>query len=186
MRHRHSLLIFLFLALFFMTIASAASTSPSSPQSYCKCTCGTNSMIIPLDPDDPKAPSCTDCNRQYCLSYGLAICKEVKEEDVFTTCFQRDSVKDEAVVVIFIVATVGLLIWAVVSPWVMRWFDPQSRGTYDPIPSRWNYAYTPARRTRPATYLSHLSLFLCSFFGIARTGYCTIITPGQRGAVVSC
>lgn len=39
---------------------------------------------------------------------------------MFTTCFQRDSAKDQAVVFIFIGATVGLLGWAGIRPWVEK------------------------------------------------------------------
>ena len=40
---------------------------------------------------------------------------------MLTTCFQRDSAKDQAVVYIFIAATLGLLGWAGVRPWVDGW-----------------------------------------------------------------
>lgn len=71
----------------------------------------------------------------------MPICKDAKEEDVLTTCFrefdlprcgrvvcanpraERDSAKDEAVVFIFIFATVGLLIYASVRPWVEKWTE---------------------------------------------------------------
>lgn len=36
---------------------------------------------------------------------------------------ERDSRKDEAVVFIFIVATVGLLGWAAIRPWVAKWYE---------------------------------------------------------------
>ena len=39
------------------------------------------------------------------------------------TSIERDSTKDEAVVFIFIIATVGLLSWAALKPWVGRWID---------------------------------------------------------------
>lgn len=53
---------------------------------------------------------------------------------MFTTCFQRDSTKDEAVVFIFIIATGGLLAWAAVKPWVQRWRDSaQARHQYAPV-----------------------------------------------------
>ena len=32
--------------------------------------------------------NCNDCNKQFCLSYNLPICKGVDEEKVFTTCFR--------------------------------------------------------------------------------------------------
>ena len=34
---------------------------------------------------------------------------------------ERDSTKDQAVVIIFIFATVGLLLWAMIGPWVGGW-----------------------------------------------------------------
>jgi len=84
--------------------------------------------------------TCNDCNRQYCREYPF--CREVKEENVVTACFressirekvncrckklmllERDSAKDQAVVYIFIIATVGLLSYAAVRPWVERWAE---------------------------------------------------------------
>lgn len=103
----------------------------SAPTSFCKCTCFGNSTIVALDAPSPKKPvnpeprprankkSCNDCNRQFCLGYNF--CAGEKEENVLTTCFQRDSTKDQAVVFIFIAATVGLLGWAGVRPWVDGW-----------------------------------------------------------------
>jgi hypothetical protein len=125
-----------------------------APTSFCKCTCFSNSTIIPLDPSKSssgtgaglnnklyerafsteelendlsqqqqqrkqqqqqvevdtesesesgtdaggtiteraqkyRALSCNDCNRKFCLDYELPICKDAKEEDVFTTCFRK-------------------------------------------------------------------------------------------------
>ncbi|EXJ58413.1 hypothetical protein A1O7_05838 [Cladophialophora yegresii CBS 114405] len=74
--------------------------------------------------------TCADCTRAFCLDYNLPICKDAREEDVFTTCFQRDSLKDETVVVIFVFATVGLLAWAAVKPWVDRL---RERNTFMPL-----------------------------------------------------
>lgn len=52
---------------------------------FCKCTCLTNSTIIPL----PLTMSCNGCTRQFCLNYRLPICKSAKEEEVATTCFRN-------------------------------------------------------------------------------------------------
>jgi hypothetical protein len=99
--------------------------------SFCKCTCFGNSTIVALDAPSTKKPAalelkpraskktCNDCNRQFCLGY--AFCAGEKEENVLTTCFQRDSAKDQAVVFVFIGATVGLLGWAALRPWVEGW-----------------------------------------------------------------
>ncbi|KAL4872171.1 hypothetical protein BDV12DRAFT_151308 [Aspergillus spectabilis] len=153
-----SRLLLLFIALLSLTSSALA----SSPASFCKCTCFSNSTIIPLDPDkgdsslhnalallsrndsictqdekragNYRSLSCNDCNRKFCLGYDLPTCKGAKEEDVFTTCFQRDSRKDEAIVFIFIIATGGLLLWAVFRPWVQKWIEAaRERRSYIPV-----------------------------------------------------
>ncbi|KAF3926153.1 hypothetical protein ABW21_db0202668 [Orbilia brochopaga] len=129
-RPNHFLLQLLLCLSFLLALAAAA-----DPLSYCKCTCGQASIIIPLDHDDPKALTCLDCNRSFCRSSNINICDGKKEEEISTSCFQRDSVKDEAVVLIFISATVVLLIYAAVKPWVSAWLDPQAR-TYEQLPTR--------------------------------------------------
>ncbi|KAK0508472.1 hypothetical protein JMJ35_008748 [Cladonia borealis] len=89
------------------------------------------------DRKEYRAGNCNDCNRQFCLDYNLPICKGAGMEDVATTCFQRDSRKDEAVVLIFIFATAGLLIWAVVKPWVGKWVESaRERRSYIPVSSQ--------------------------------------------------
>lgn len=122
MRHFTLLLAFLSLIL---------SVFCSSPPSFCKCTCFTNSTIIELNPPasspellirsthpsilEKRAPSaaCTRCNRAFCIAQNLPICKNAEEKDIFTTCFQRDSRKDQIFVIGFMCTTVGLLGWAV-------------------------------------------------------------------------
>jgi hypothetical protein len=119
-----------------------------APTTFCKCACFSNSTIIPLDGSNTSPTStaasnsstsfyrtCNDCNKQFCLGLDLSICPEATEDDVFTTCFQRDSTKDEAVVFIFIIATVGLLVWAAVKPWVLRWREQRRMGLYAPVSS---------------------------------------------------
>lgn len=146
------------------TNPSGTTTNPpilTNHQSSPLSTCFTNSTIIPLDApssttppakspnpplfprssdsDDTKNPTthrrtCADCTKQFCLDYNLLICEKATEADVFTTCFQRDSTKDELVVFIFIFATVGLLVWAMVKPYVLKWREGRQgvgqRGEY--------------------------------------------------------
>ncbi|PLB44711.1 hypothetical protein P170DRAFT_439958 [Aspergillus steynii IBT 23096] len=155
------------LILLWFAFSSCASLAlASSPASFCKCTCFSNSTIIPLDPVKPESTSidgvfnsrsrrtasddlgnvldhrasnyrplsCNDCNRKFCLGYNLPTCKGAKEEDVFTTCFQRDSRKDEAIVFVFIIATSGLLAWAVFKPWVEKYLEKaRERRSYIPV-----------------------------------------------------
>lgn len=73
----------------------------------------------PTDPPTilPRAPvsaSCSVCNKAFCLSYNLPICKGAEEKDVVTSCFQRDSTKDQIIVLLFCTVTGGLLGWAAV------------------------------------------------------------------------
>lgn len=53
------------------------------------------------------------CNKAFCLSQRLPICKDAEEKDVITVCFQRDSRQDKIVVLTFIAGTIGLLAWAI-------------------------------------------------------------------------
>ncbi|KAF1831361.1 hypothetical protein BDW02DRAFT_572124 [Decorospora gaudefroyi] len=144
-----------YLIFLLITFLSSLSTSlAASPTSFCKCTCFGNSTIVALDaPTTTKKPSaaapnlhlqpraskktCNDCNRQFCLGYSF--CTGEKEENVFTTCFQRDSAKDQAVVFVFIGATVGLLGWAGVRPWVEGWRErARERRSYIPVSGQGN------------------------------------------------
>ncbi|ORY14751.1 hypothetical protein BCR34DRAFT_478939 [Clohesyomyces aquaticus] len=132
--------------LFLVTLVTLLSTAlAASPTSFCKCTCFGNSTIVALDSPvtqktapaslkerASKKKTCNDCNRQFCLSYTF--CKGEKEDNVFTTCFQRDSTKDQAVVYIFIFATVGLLSYAAVRPWIDQWAErARERRSYIPV-----------------------------------------------------
>ncbi|GAT28994.1 peptidyl-prolyl cis-trans isomerase [Aspergillus luchuensis] len=125
---------------------------------YNRCT------IIPLDPDSSESTSalngvshflrrsddtaildtraknyrslnCNDCNRKFCLDYDLPTCHGAKEDDVFTTCFQRDSRKDQAIVFMFIIATGSLLAWAIFKPWVEKWLESGTFLPGDPVQS---------------------------------------------------
>lgn len=130
-------LLFLWLALIAPALCACKTipsdhpgfTNPPSlaATSFCKCTCFSNSTIIPLTnipgESTAKKATCNDCNRQFCLSYNLPICKDAKDADVFTTCFQRDSTKDQLIVFTFIFVTCGLLIWATVRPYAETYLE---------------------------------------------------------------
>lgn len=163
MRSTASSLSLLLLILATLTTLISARQEPTS---YCKCICFQNSTIIPLNAPPTTSPSsvprhiqgpfnpltpradetadspkhhrltCNDCNRAFCLDYNLPICKNAREEDVFAQCFQRDSLKDETVVVLFILVTTGLLGWALIKPYVTKMGGSGSEwreGRYMPV-----------------------------------------------------
>jgi hypothetical protein len=129
----------------------------AASSTLCKCACFGESKLIGLDgklESSPASPvgksdtkqghgTCLDCNKQFCQNYNLPICRDAKEEDVIATCYrmtpppvvdrptdlwlERDSAKDQAIVFIFIFATVGLLIYAGLKPWIDRSVDVRWR-----------------------------------------------------------
>ncbi|KAI8958813.1 hypothetical protein F5Y11DRAFT_334969 [Daldinia sp. FL1419] len=119
----------LYLSILFLGVFVSYVAAASAP-TFCKCTCFKNSTLIQLGPqgdssfgkpDHPTLPyleeraasaSCTQCTRAFCLSQHLPICKDAEETDVLTTCFQRDSRKDQIIVWGFILGTTSLLGWA--------------------------------------------------------------------------
>ncbi|KAK9376253.1 uncharacterized protein V1513DRAFT_439755 [Lipomyces chichibuensis] len=113
--NRGILVSFLFLLLILLPPASAVT-------SFCKCTCFTNSTIIRMPEELSPNQSCSECTRKFCLNYNLPICKDaVEDTDVSTICFQRDSVKDEAIVILFIILAGGLLLYALAKLGYAKW-----------------------------------------------------------------
>lgn len=84
--------------------------------------------------------TCNTCNRAFCLGQNLPICHGAEEKDVFTACFQRDSRKDQIIVLLFITTTVGLLGWAAVQKVIERRGSgsriAENLGRYIPIARR--------------------------------------------------
>ncbi|KND86944.1 hypothetical protein TOPH_08421 [Tolypocladium ophioglossoides CBS 100239] len=74
--------------------------------------------------------SCSECTKAFCLSQGIDFCKDAKEENVVTMCFQRDSNKDKIIVWGFILGTVGLLGWAAFKH-VVEWRDSRAMSRQD-------------------------------------------------------
>lgn len=84
---------------------------------FCKCECFGEYEIIELRPQKEQLLTCNNCTRAFCLDQKLTICKEAKGEvDVTTSCFERESFKDQLIVYAFAGVTIGLLLWALVRP----------------------------------------------------------------------
>ncbi|GAA6058677.1 hypothetical protein JCM10212_003365 [Sporobolomyces blumeae] len=105
-------------------VALSPFASPASGMSFCRCACFGNSTIIPLyRPSVPSAP-CLSCTRQFCLDQKLPQCVGAhtpdedpdtstgEEGDVEARCFQRDSPKSHAIVVVFLFIVSTLLVLA--------------------------------------------------------------------------
>ncbi|ODQ57820.1 hypothetical protein WICANDRAFT_35018 [Wickerhamomyces anomalus NRRL Y-366-8] len=78
-------------------------------EQFCRCQCDSKYKIIPLQDQ-----GCNTCTKNYCLSLNLEECKDFTEDEVLTTCFQRESTKDQLIVYTFILVTFGLLSYAIV------------------------------------------------------------------------
>lgn len=82
--------------------------------------------------------SCSECTKAFCLSQGIDFCKDAKEDDVVTMCFQRDSNKDKIIVWGFMLGTFGLLGWAAFKRVAERRRDralPRQDISYAPVSS---------------------------------------------------
>ncbi|KAJ2988743.1 hypothetical protein NUW58_g3822 [Xylaria curta] len=133
---------FQFLLLLCLGTATSLTAAASAPL-FCKCTCLKNSTLIQLSPQS----SCTQCTHAFCLSQNLPICKDATENNVFSTCIQRDSRKDQIIVWGFLLGTAGLLGWAALKRIEQlregktaaqglgtARLDTQNRAPYAPIP----------------------------------------------------
>lgn len=102
---------------YLLAIACVTSVIASQALSYCKCACGKYSSILELsEPSNPAKP-CLDCTRQFCLEHAADLClKTVATEDemMVAECFQRESLKDEIIVIVFLMLTVGLLVYSTI------------------------------------------------------------------------
>ncbi|KAK9467827.1 hypothetical protein V1512DRAFT_120536 [Lipomyces arxii] len=98
--------------------------------SFCKCTCFRNSTIVRMPDELSATQACLECTRQWCLDYNLPICKDaLLETDVTTTCFQRDSVKDESIVIVFIIVAGGLTAWSLAKLGLTKWQERRQQST---------------------------------------------------------
>ncbi|RKP24185.1 hypothetical protein SYNPS1DRAFT_17535 [Syncephalis pseudoplumigaleata] len=93
----------------------------ANPVSFCKCACGQNVTIIELQPklSKPGTEDCVQCTKSFCLQAQPDLCSGAGANDDLTAfCFQRDSYKDEFIVYLFLVTTIGLLLFAWTRPFL--------------------------------------------------------------------
>ncbi|KFH63514.1 hypothetical protein MVEG_10923 [Podila verticillata NRRL 6337] len=116
------------LLLALLCLLSLLQTSlAANPISFCKCVCGQEYHIIPLPKDASQpifggsAKACGACTKQYCLNNSPEICKGIgtgEGDELVTSCFERDSYKDQFIVYLFLTITLGLLGFASLQPFV--------------------------------------------------------------------
>ncbi|KAJ3350377.1 hypothetical protein AMAG_04475 [Allomyces macrogynus ATCC 38327] len=83
---------------------------------HCKCTCGLNTTIVPVD-------ACTACKIALCSSLPSSpdyTCSPTAETTLDAVCFDRESVKDEVLVGLYLAILGVLLVTATFRPWVTR------------------------------------------------------------------
>ncbi|TFK30457.1 hypothetical protein FA15DRAFT_698925 [Coprinopsis marcescibilis] len=120
----------LYLASVFLLVTLSLSPAQAAMNkweatNFCKCICyASNFTILQLDlPDNPSQP-CLSCTKQWCLNQNLPMCFGAslgntnpdtatgKEGDVEARCFQRNSPRDQLIVILFLLTIFGLLLAA--------------------------------------------------------------------------
>lgn len=72
-------------------------------QQYCKCQCNNKQLVEKID-------KCGLCTEQWCLEQDSMLCKgSDTTEAMVISCFQKELVKELAVVFFFVVAVASLL-----------------------------------------------------------------------------
>lgn len=105
---------FTFLLLVSLVLLSLTSKVSAYTQ-ICRCNCASNYTIVEL-PDYANL-SCTNCTKKFCLSKNFTICEGVDEMLVSAACFQRESLKEQFFIYIFIIITSTLLLYAAIAPY---------------------------------------------------------------------
>ncbi|KAL1923698.1 uncharacterized protein VTP21DRAFT_8678 [Calcarisporiella thermophila] len=136
---------FLLIAFYFISLCLlATSVDGANPIFFCKCVCGSKSIIIQLSNDTTSSANhCTTCTKAFCVANSEGACEGFvdsncpsQSSELSATCFARDSYKDEFIVWLFLVTTFGLLITASVKPYVSQWWrQRQIRNTYSSMPN---------------------------------------------------
>ncbi|KAG2023476.1 hypothetical protein CC2G_001125 [Coprinopsis cinerea AmutBmut pab1-1] len=126
-------LLFCFAFDLIVPVNAAAGVHKWEATNFCKCICfGNEFKILPLDlPDNPSQP-CQSCTKQWCLNQNLPICASAslgdtnpdtatgKEGDVEARCFQRNSPRDQLIVILFLLTVFGLLLGAGIKNRMMK------------------------------------------------------------------
>ncbi|KAF9432008.1 hypothetical protein BGZ76_011419, partial [Entomortierella beljakovae] len=118
-------------------------TLAANPISFCKCVCGQEKTITAL-PKDPQHPifggpskACGACNKQYCLDNKPDMCKGVgtgEGDELVTTCFERDSYKDQFIVYLFLTVTLGFLGYAGLQPSINKFWQRRQQRMFTSMP----------------------------------------------------
>ncbi|KAK3829717.1 MAG: hypothetical protein J3R72DRAFT_263266 [Linnemannia gamsii] len=134
--------ITIFLAVFCL-LALLQTTLAADPISFCKCVCGQEKTItaMPRDAQHPifggTSKACGSCTKQFCLDSKSDMCKGVgtgEGDELITTCFERDSYKDQFIVYLFLTITFGLLAFAGLQPFLNGLWQRRQQRSYSQMP----------------------------------------------------
>ncbi|KAG0306962.1 hypothetical protein BGZ98_001384 [Dissophora globulifera] len=124
-------------------IALLQLTFAANPVSFCKCVCGQEKSItaLPRDTQHPifggSSKACGGCTKQYCLDINPDMCKGVgtgEGDELITSCFERDSYKDQFIVYLFLTITFGLLGFAGFQPFLSELWQRRQQRMYSQMP----------------------------------------------------
>ncbi|KAI8355402.1 hypothetical protein B0O80DRAFT_497794 [Mortierella sp. GBAus27b] len=115
----------------------------ANPISFCKCVCGQEKSISPLPRDTQhsifggSSKACGSCTKQYCLEVKPNMCKGVgtgEGDELVTSCFERDSYKDQFIVYLFLTITFGLLGYAGLQPFLKGLWQRRQQRPFGSMP----------------------------------------------------
>lgn len=99
-----SVLYIFFPMKFNLVVLAFCLTLASCYQQYCKCQCGTELSVTPID-------KCGLCTKEWCLEKNAKLCPaETVPDDILISCFQVESAKEKVIVGFFVFCVVGLLL----------------------------------------------------------------------------
>ncbi|KAF9910720.1 hypothetical protein EC991_005705 [Linnemannia zychae] len=81
--------------------------------------------------------TCGSCTKQFCLDSKPDMCKGVgtgEGDELITSCFERDSYKDQLVVYLFLTITFGLLGFAGLQPLLNGLWQRRQQRSYSQMP----------------------------------------------------
>lgn len=95
--------------------------------------------MVPLLDSVSLAKPCLDCTKDFCLKQNFDFCPSSLEDTtnlVTAECFQRESIRDELIVIIFLFLTGSLVLYAAVIKGLIAKRKVRRESQYNQLPTQ--------------------------------------------------